>query len=348
MISSPDLASSRSRLADWLEIRALFSSQGAGQATIASLFRTWADESHILEPDEDGEVLDAEILNSSLEDASSRIAEEVSWRQNALGEDYPFVVTSNPFHLELAGNFDSLREPSSMYLFMLLVTGAGDKLFKHDPELDKLVRRGRTLFHACASVGVAGLLRNAETVWLGWPREDGTAFLEALAGLCNRLGCGSAKSRVPAGFPKQAKDEGIDIVGWRGFRGQRNGNLVVLCQAATGHDWQTKSVLAEMDVFLDWFDLKPFTKPTGAIAIPFPSHHDCTEDLENGFEVAAHGQRHRLHQRLGVLIDRPWIVEALRCIGESREQTQRIDGLVSLPEIRAWIRDTISALASAA
>lgn len=348
MISGPDLAASRSRLADWLEIRALLSPRGAGQSTIASLFRTSADESHFFEPDEDGDILDIEIMNSELEDVSSRIAEEVGLRQNALGGDYPFTVTSNPFHLELVGNFELLSQPSSMYLFLLLISGAGDKLFKQHAELDTLLRRGRTLFHACASVGVAGLLRNAETVWLGSPREDGTAFLEALNLLCGRLGCGRAKNNVPAGFPKQAKDDGIDIVGWRGYRGQRNGNLVVLCQAATGHNWQTKSVLTQMGAFMDWFDPKPFALPTGAIAIPFPAHHECSEDLENGFEIAAHGQRHRLHSQLGVLIDRLWIVEATRSIGDESDQSSRIDGLQRLPDLRSWVSEAMSALALAA
>jgi len=348
MISGPDLAAPRSRLADWLEIRALFSPHGAGQATISSLFRTSGDEEHFLEPDEDGEILDVEIMNSELEAISVRIAEEIGSRQDALGDDYPFLVTPNPFHLELKAEFESLSSPSSMYLFLLLISGAGDKLFMRPDDIAALVRKGRTLFHVCASVGVAGLLRNAETVWFGFPREDRSGFLEALQNLCERIGCGKAKDSIPPGFPKQPKDDEIDIVGWRAYRGRRNGNLVVLCQAATGLNWKDKSVLTQIDVFKNWFDVKPYARATGAIAMPFPAHHEIGEYPEGGFDVAMHNAIDRLQSQLGVLLDRTRIVEAAQSINGEGAQSLNIGGIEKLPELKEWVSDAVAAIKKAA
>ena len=348
MIAGPDLAAPRSLLADWLEICALFSPHGAGQATISSLFRTSGDEEHFLEPDEDGESLDVEIINRDLENISDRIAEEIGSRANALGDDYPFVVTSRPFHLKLRSEFEALSSPSCVYLFLLLMSGAGDKVFLRPTVIDALVRKGRTLFHACASVGVAGLLRNAETVWFGFPREDRTGFLEALQSLCGRIGCGKAKGRIPPGFPGKPKDDEIDIIGWRAYRGRRNGNLIVLCQAATGLNWKDKSILTQIDAFKEWFDVRPYAKATGAIAIPFPAYHEVCEYPEDGFDVAMHNAIDRAQSQLGVLIDRIRIVEAVQGINGDEAQSANIGGIDKLPELKEWVSDAVAAIKKAA
>ncbi|MGH8531523.1 MAG: hypothetical protein ACREV1_02055 [Gammaproteobacteria bacterium] len=347
MISGPDLAAPRSHLADWLEICAVFSPHGAGQANISSLYRKSGDEDHFFEPDEDGEILDAEIVNRDLEDNSDRIADEVGSRATALGDDYPFLVSLRPFHLKLKCEFEDLSLPSCVYLFLLLMSGAGDKVFVHSAEIDSLMRKGRTLFHACASVGVAGLLRNAETVWFGFPREDRSGFLQALQNLCERFGCGKAKERIPPGFPAKPKDDEIDIVGWRAYRGRRNGNLIVLCQAATGLNWKDKSILTQIDAFKEWFDIKPYAKATGAIAIPFPAYHEVCEYPEDGFDVAMHNAIDRAQSRLGVLIDRGRIVEAVQGINDEEAQSANIDAIEKLPELKQWVSDAIAAINAA-
>jgi len=229
-----------------------------------------------------------------------------------------------------------------------MMSGAGDKVFVHPAEIDSLVRKGRTLFHACASVGVAGLLRNAETVWFGFPRNDRSGFLQALQNLCERIGCGKTKERIPPGFPEKPKDDEIDIVGWRAYRGRRSGNLIVLCQAATGLNWTDKSILTQIDVFKEWFDVKPYAKATGAIAIPFPAYHEICECPEDGFDVAMHNGIDRAQSRLGVLIDRLRIVEAVQGINGEEAQSANIDGIEKLPELKQWVSDAIAAIKNAA
>ncbi len=344
MISAPDLAAPRSQLADWLEICAVFASHGAGQATIASLHRKSGDEGHIAEPDAEGDRVDDEIVSLDLEELSDRIAEEIGSRATTLGEDYPFAVIRIPFHLQLKGPIEQLSQPSWVYLFLLLMSAAGDKLFVQPSKIDSLVRTGRTLFHVCASVGVAGLIRNAETEWFGFPRADGSNFLKALEKLCQRLGCGKAKTAVPPGLPVQAKDNEVDIIGWRAYKDRLNGNLVILCQAATGINWDKKSLVHHLGAFRDWFDVRPYAQATGAIAIPFPAYHYVCECPESGFRVAVHNAVDRHHQRLGVLIDRARIVEAAQIVGEDDANSGKIGGIDRLPDLKQWVTETVAAI----
>ncbi len=58
MISSPDMRNSRSRLADWLELRALFGERGAGEADLASVLRLASDDHRDREVDDTGEVIE--------------------------------------------------------------------------------------------------------------------------------------------------------------------------------------------------------------------------------------------------------------------------------------------------
>jgi hypothetical protein len=70
MISSPDLKASRSRIADWLELRALFSEHGAGAADVASVLRLASDDHRLREVDETGSVVEEEITDIDTEETS--------------------------------------------------------------------------------------------------------------------------------------------------------------------------------------------------------------------------------------------------------------------------------------
>lgn len=348
MISSPDTAASRSLLADWLEVETLFSQHGAGQADIAKLVRLTSDTHRDREADDDGVIVEEEIADPELEEISDRISAEIDVRERALADDYPFHVFARPFRLELKAKLSALNSAQIVYLFLLLMSAQRDKRFPTSDKLEKLVRSGRTLFHACASIGVAGLLRSPNTVWFGWPRDDKTAFLTALAKLCDRMGSGQAKTNFPGGYPQSPKDDDIDVIGWRTYRAPRNGNLLVLCQAATGALWKDKSVLTKVEAFAAWFDIAPYSKATGAMAIPFPAHHEVDEHPQDGFESAVHTAAHLDQMQLGVIIDRLRIVEVVEEIAKENASTNAVDGLDKLPELKAWVENAIDAIAKAA
>jgi hypothetical protein len=115
-----------------------------------------------------------------------RVSQEVAKRVESLEKDYPFVVGNRPLRMTLK-DVKQLTSAHWMYLFLLLLSGDQDKTFSKSDKLSEFMREGRVLFHACASIGVAGLLRSAQTVWFGFPRPEGDGFLEALQALCTKL-----------------------------------------------------------------------------------------------------------------------------------------------------------------
>jgi hypothetical protein len=346
MISSPDLAASRSRVADWIELKALFSNS-AGEANIANLARLASDDQRQREIDEHGELVESEIVDNDIQQLSERVTEEIGFRANTLGDEYPFVIHNRPFRIDLK-KVDDLTPAQWTYLFLLLMSGEKDKRLPSSEKIAGLVRTGRTLFHICASIGVAGLLRNGHTVWFGAPREDHTKFLEAIANLCTRLKCGKAKGQIPAGLPQDPKDDKIDVVGWRSFGDFRNGNLLVLCQAATGKDWDDKSIVNHVHAFKAWFDVAPYAMATVSIALPFPAHHEVEEHPDVGFEVATHTALDRTHHRHGVILDRLRIVESVLDVGSDEASKGSVDGLDKLPELKRWVSAALAAIREAA
>ncbi len=343
MIASPDLSVSRSRLADWLELLALFSPHGAGEANLASVARLNSDEHRDRETDAAGEIVEDEILDSDIEEAQSRTADEIGDRLKNLGDEYPFIVRTSPLHISLKADAD-LSVPHWVYLFLLLLSAEHDKALPKSAKIDGLIRKGRTLFHICASVGVAGLLRNGKTFWFGFPRPDGTPFLLALAKVCTELGFGKAKEQVPAGYPIQAKDDSIDVIGWRKFRDVRNGGVMVLCQAATGATWDDKSVMNHIQAFKGWFEVSPYSIATGSIAIPFPAYHEVQEHVEDGFQVAVHNFLDRQQSRHGVLLDRFRIVESAFDLSADAAAEASVGGFEKLPELQAWVGEALAAI----
>lgn len=346
MISSPDLTDTRSRLADWLELRTIFSNNGAGEADLLSVARLTSDDHRDRESDEFGVVVEEEILDQGPEEILARVSEEIGHREQSLASEYPFNVT-RPFRLALKP-LAELTEAHWTYLFLLLLSGQRDKALPASEKIAELTRQGRVLFHACASIGVAGLLRNGATYWFGSPRPDGMPFLTALASVCEKLGYGKAKEYIPAGLPTQPQDDGIDVIGWRRYRDARNGGLLVLCQAATGNNWDEKSVMGAVETFRAWFDKEPYAKATGSIAVPFPANHDVGEHPAEGYEAAVYNALHRSQSKHGVLIDRGRIVEAVVDVVADKKNADAVGGLEKLSELEKWVRETITAVKEAA
>ena len=126
MISSPDLTDSRSRLADWLEVRAIFSGHGAGEADIISIARLTSDVHRDREVDEIGVVVEQEILDSDIQEHLARVSEEIGHRAESLGADYPFVVQTSPLRVAMKSD-EELTVAHWAYLFMLFLSAERDK-----------------------------------------------------------------------------------------------------------------------------------------------------------------------------------------------------------------------------
>jgi hypothetical protein len=336
VISSPDPLQTRSVLADWIELTALFRGRAAGVGDLDSLSRINSDHDRERTFLGDGLALEDEIAEIDREQLSSRVSDEIGFRHAALGIQYPFEVQFDPLRVSLKRPLNGTTHEA--YLFMLLMTAVKDQRFDNKAAARASIDAGRRLFHLCASVGVAGLLNQGRTYWFGFPRPTKTGFAAALADLCREIGFARHKIPPPPGLPEDPKDDQVDVIGWREFADRRVGSLFVVCQAATGNDWSGKSVANHLEAFAEWFVHAPYRKAMPSLAIPFPAHHEVLDPTgEHDFDTAVFNALGRLQLQHGVVLDRIRIVDALAKILEDAAALQRVGGFERIDVFKEWI-----------
>lgn len=342
---SPGPDATRSALADWLELTAFLRGRTAGSGDLDSLLRLNSDNDRELISS--GEVaIEEEIAETRREALVARVAEEISFRERTLEADYPFEVEGDPLRLKMRDMQNHTSHP--VYLFMLLMTGFKDRLLPRNAALDSRIGNGRTLFHHCASFGVAGLLEDGHTYWFGWPRPDKAPFASALEDLCGRLGFGRPKIPPPPGLPTMAKDDQIDVIGWRAFRDKRNSTLFVICQAATGNNWTEKSVHSHLGAFTEWFERSPYKLAMSSLAVPFTVHHEVDDQDGEDYDEAVFEVLQRLNHQHGVVLDRLRITECIGPILARGNAPDRMGGFAGISVLSDWIENLKPELQAAA
>ena len=335
MIKSPDPLATRSVLADWIELTCFVRKHGVGEGDLDSLLRLASDNDRERIQLSAGVVLEEEIAETFREALTSRVAEELAFRKDCLGIDYPFVVHQNPLRLNLRPNLNSTSH--SVYLFMLLMSCARSKILSNSADVKRIIDSGRVLFHLCASFGVLGLLHEGQTFWFGFPRPDKSTFATALEKLSDKLGYSKPLKPPPAGFSTDAKDDQIDVVGWRSFGDRRAGTLVIVCQAATGENWDSKSVKAHLNAFTDWFERAPYRTAMPSLAIPFPCHHDIDDRDDEDYDSAVFNILQRQNDHHGVILDRLRITVAINSILNDDARLKKVGGFTSIEVFDDWI-----------
>ena len=278
-IDPPLPSDTRSKLADWVEVASLIRARGAGSGDLAGLYGSIQDSEHDLRRDEFiGEHLESEILEEEPALFAEHVLEEIEYRRDVLGGDYPFVLDGAGSRWRIlpapdrgAGQQGAAR---SCYVFCLLASALRDDCVRGARGAD-LKRTMERLFQAVA-VDAAAAIMNGDAISFGWPRPEGTGFRPALADACHRLGLGEPLQDLPAWSRGQEKDAGIDVIAWRSFRDSRPGKLVMLGQVASGRDWPSKSVKNDTPRFFAWFSKSPTEHFIPSIFIPFPQHHECS------------------------------------------------------------------------
>lgn len=175
--------------------------------------------------------------------------------------------------------------------------------------------RARELFQVCATLAAAGFC-GGPAFSVGWPRADSSAFLDKLREVYRHFGDGSVHATMPLGAPAHVKDDGVDVIAWQhtSDTGPRLGYF--LGQAASGDNWEKKSLKGHAETFHGtWFSSPPPAPRVGTI-MPFcltspsdlaapdddqPNHEDqqsiATLRGRNRRYALAHGEllyRHRV------------------------------------------------------
>lgn len=221
--------------ADWVELEAIQSEDGA--CSLVELIRQIHRGGSTDAVPDLGDYNDAADRGGNLSEQVALDAwAEIESRLRACGgEDgqYPFEVTAGSIVLRE-------RWEDSPYVFQLLLTRFGHRAGPRGTYPERIFE----VLSAIAGRGyLGGDANRAESYVFGFPRPDGTGFVEALTKLCGLLNAGQVKLDDPQ--IENEKDSHLDVVVWRPFHDRFPSQLIMFGQCAVGENWQ-RSKLTEL------------------------------------------------------------------------------------------------------
>jgi len=344
MLLSPTANDTRSSLADWLELQALFSNRRvASRGDLMNVFDIADDdrEGRFSYDTDTAEQLDQGILeepNSALIDS---IFDELEFRAICLRKSYPFAIDSRR-RLIRAEFATEIEYGQVVYTFCLLATALREKVISGLAEQDETVRQLELLFQVCACLAAGGYFGGAVSSF-GFPRAAGTAFLPALTAAYLRFGYGDIRAVPEAGNPYATKDGGIDVIAWRDHPDRLPAKLYSLGQCASGRNWKTKPVASEFGQFHGtWFTTAPATFCIPALYIPFLVHDELTEPANDSF-TNARSKNIAFHERkFGIIFDRLRMAfHAATCMANAAHLRETVDGSTRAVDIANWVNKTV-------
>ncbi|RCK70408.1 hypothetical protein DT076_07100 [Desertihabitans brevis] len=350
-VFSPD--DTRAAMADWVELTLAMGTRRA--ITDAAVVR--GDEAieddldagrdgFDAEAGEDGETIDREILDTETEKRRDDMWEELAYRQEALGELYPFVLSKKG-----ATNWQlTLRDASTpqvalahhVYLGALVMAafrqGHIKKQKRDRGQFTRLEKKIAGQFQHLAAYAVATLLGQAYS--FGWPRPDKSKFRDAAVDAMACLGLGKVRDDFPLDSTGSEKDGTVDVIGWHAFRDRAFGALVLYGQVASGKNWTSKPIGTYLDEkFLRYLDPAPSKHYIGATIMPFLLHSELTEPPHGDWPGARQSRAQGLEMTHGTLIDRLRLTELL---GEGLPEVGRLHNCVepeqALKALAAWVK----------
>lgn len=336
--------STRSALADWLELSALSSGRRqVSEADLIGLHELYGGESDasLKRDQETGEILDESILESMQEQSLQSVVEEILYRREVLQGCYPFKV--KPRGVLLAGSKveAQLTIGEWVYLFCLLSSAIREGGLQATDE--SLKTRIACLFQVCACLAAVGYLSGSASSF-GFPRAQGNAFLPALQLAYKEFGEGIVRSddNIPPGFPSKLKDAGIDVIAWRDFPDKFPGKLYLLGQCASGKNWRDKPVRPYVKpLHNNWFTWAPASDPIEAMFIPFTLHHELQERDDLDFPALLRELFHYETSTFGIIHDRLRLAYFAE-VGSSLSQQSQGAFNENIEKVKVWVRDVLA------
>ncbi len=265
-LQSPAAANGPSQLADWIELKALFSDDrnASLQDLVAELRRDGSFDA-VLEEDNIYELTDSggETTERIANDAFSEIED----RNTATGSGYPFFLNGQYIQLK-----SSIEANDSTYIFLLLLS-----YFGADAGRSAQVHPERDFEDISfeAAKGYFGHNLHDKSYLFAYPRRTKEKeFTKAINKLTKLLYEGGGASRTPSA--KHKKDAGLDLVIWHGFVDQRPGQLIAFGQCTISKNWRHK--VHDLPQTIDWCSLWmlkiPAVPPVRMFFIPHRPDND--------------------------------------------------------------------------
>ena len=321
MLAVPDESVHRTKIADWLELKAISSPDGrVGFGTLVSATALAENEQEENIGDEDSE-----------EDELVLCAQgEIVRRLKNIGDDYPFRIDDKGRALQFV---TPVSETGSVYLFCLFLSHAFDRTIVPKALAPRVTNKTRDLFQACATIAAGGYVQGP-SMSFGFPRPDGATFLKALHRVYKLFGDGTPRKKPRAAAAKKIKDNGIDIIAWRRAIDNLPCTLYLIAQVASGADWEDKSVIPDREHFHKyWFENVPGSQPHDAMFMPFGLEPEDPED-GTAYEDVLKDYMQSVAYRYGTLFYRDRIArhlaDGLRLIADGEAHIERRPDVVKI------------------
>lgn len=147
MFAIPDETTPRTKVADWLELKAISSPDGRiGFSTLVSA-------TALTENEQEENIADYDFEKDQLVLSAQG---EIARRQKNIGCDYPFRIDDLGRFLQFV---TPLSNAGSVYLFCLFLSHAFDRSIMPKSLAPKITNKTRDLFQACATVAAGGFVQ---------------------------------------------------------------------------------------------------------------------------------------------------------------------------------------------
>lgn len=318
-------------IADWFELHLLASEFRI--ASIHELQRMWDVRRNAEGFNPEGKK-DNPTGNDGDEQFAETVLIEIRERIEYLDGAYPFEFNVSGNSLQLKNDIDVGH---NVYLFCLLLSNAKSaEIFELDKFNYELTNFVRDLFQACSAWAAAGAISGSSCSF-GFPRPDGSNFLDKLRETYALVGEGTVREVPLPGVSPSPKDEGIDIIAWGSRPDHAPGRQYLLGQVATGNNWPNKSVVEYIKPFHEnWFSDIPSSVPTHAMFVPY-----C---VERG-TATLQQKIHILTKQYGHFYYR-YVIPKFAKIGHELglQHTTAVDRINDIEKVKAWVKETLDSM----
>ena len=302
--------------ADFLELSAFFSDDGMTPTLdLSNETSIGAAEDYTNLQDE---------MQAGEEEIVSGAVGRIEGRKRALGPSYPFELDDDGNVLECVLDERSLGQVAYVVSLMLsnLRSMSPILVLSNLHPMDCEVRRLREYFQYFATAALAAELQG--WAWsFGYPRPDGSRFLDKLREIWRGLGDGRVEAQI--GAPHYPKDDQIDVFAARLSLDRLPGFLLAAAQVSTGTDLRSKSLKGHLGVFKSrWFAEQPVTEFIAYMIMPFAIADEGFVDDVRIFGNVLH--RLRVPRR---------VAEAGRLVADGIG----VEGYDRLEEAARWVTD---------
>ena len=307
------------RAADYLELLAFFSDDSRALASnLPNQTGIGAADDHA-DLDEEMQSGDGE------EDLISRTVTHIENRCEMLSASaYPFSLDERGEILTCNFVRDSFGHAAYILSLVLSNLKAISPILSRSPlhPDEQEVKQLREFFQYFATAALAAEIHGR--AWsFGFPRLDGTGFIEKLRQIWQILRDGSVQEQ--RGVSQQPKDDQIDVFAARLHPDGLPGFLLAAAQVATGKHVNWKSLTGHLGVFKSrWFWPQPVTAFLPYMIVPFAKTDDQFLDYVRVMGNVLH--RLRVPRR---------VAEAAKLV----EAGETIEGYGQLAKAAAWIAD---------